>query len=208
MSFTPFTITRYEHHSADALIANLRKVSMLKAPDAYPYKEASIELRKVSFKQVVPAQRYVLEDGLRKVQNLEWELTARGVDLYAMNGYVTIWTDQTGDMPIDVLPPIIEHSVEPNGESVNIINDGMHRMYVARLEWLLPEVVFIQGVPKDYPYYAYPIPDGDWSQVTILPGSHIPHGVIKKWHRIADNKKLYRYFDSAFNNVGGPRGQG
>jgi hypothetical protein len=209
MSSVPFKIIRVERHSQEELCDRLRNVNMLLEREAYPYKEVEIELRKVSFSQVVPAQRYVLGDALKRAQNLEWELAAKGVDLFALNGYVTIWTDQAGeDTPIDVLPPIIEHSVEANGESVNIINDGMHRMYVARLEWRSPEVVFIHGVPKAYPYYAYPIPEGNWNEVSILPGSSIPEDMIKKWHRIPDNKKLYRDFNSAFNNVGGPRGQG
>jgi len=44
--------------------------------------------------------------------------------------------------------------------------------------------------------------------VMLFFGSRIPEGVLKKWHRIPDNKRLYRDFNSAFLNVGGPRGQG
>ncbi len=208
MSTSPFKITDIRLHSGDELFDRLRRVNMLLEKEAFPYRDADISLKKVTFSEVVPAQRYVLEDCLRRVQNLEWELAARGVDLFALNGYVTIWTDRAGDVPIDVLPPVVERSVEADGSVVNIINDGMHRMYAARLEWRMPEVVFIQGVPEQYPYYAYPIPGGNWNEVTLLPGSHIPEGVLKKWHRIPDNKRLYRDFNSAFLNVGGPRGQG
>jgi hypothetical protein len=80
-------------------------------------------------------------------------------------------------------------------------------MYVARLEWKTPQVAYIRGIPAGYPYYAYPIPgDNCWDVVKILEGSHIPSGLIKKWHRISDNKTLYRNFNSSFTNVGGPRG--
>ncbi|UQZ90928.1 hypothetical protein C4J81_17600 [Deltaproteobacteria bacterium Smac51] len=206
MSHTTFKVLSVEHHSEAELLKKLRQVTMLKDPGAYPYKEADIALRKVTFQEVVPAQRYVLENELKKAQNLKWELEKHGHDLFALGGYVTITTDQA-DEPIDVLPPIIESAAEANGETAAIINDGMHRMYVARLEWRNPEVVFIQGVPREYPYYAYPIPGGNWNEVTILPGSEIPAGFIKKWHRISDNKLLYRDFNSAFINVGGPRGQ-
>jgi len=208
VSMSPFKITDIRLHTRDELFDRLRRVNMLLEKEAFPYRDADISLKKVAFSEVVPAQRYVLEDCLKRAQNLEWELAARGVDLFALNGYVTIWTDRAGDVPIDVLPPIVERSVEADGSVVNIINDGMHRMYVARLEWRMPEVVFIQGVPAQYPYYAYPIPEGNWNEVTLLPGSRIPEGVLKKWHRIPDNKRLYRDFNSAFLNVGGPRGQG
>lgn len=203
-----FTITKVVSHSADELLQKLRGVSMLKDPEAFPYRDARIELRTVSYAEVVPAQRYVLADGLYKARNLRWELEKHGVNLFELNGYVSIWTDQS-DEPIDVLPPVVEQSVEANGLRVNIINDGMHRMYVGRLEWRLPQVVYIENIPPQYPYYAFPIPDGDWNVVTVVEeGEEIPAGLIKKWHRTSDNKKLYRNFNSQFINVGGPRGQG
>ncbi len=207
MGHTPFEILKVERRGEADLLEKLRKVTMLKDPGAYPYREADLVLRRVTFQEVMPAQRYVLESELRKVQNLAWELARHSVDLFALGGYVTIHTNQS-DEPIDVLPPIIESAPEANGQTAAIINDGMHRMYVARLEWREPEVVFISGVPRQYPYYAYPIPGGNWNEVAILPGGEIPAGFIKKWHRISDNKLLYRDFNSAFINVGGPRGQG
>ena len=208
MAFEPFVVTEVEKHGPEALFENLRKVSMLKRPDVFPYADAHISLARMPFSDVSPAQRYVLGDALDRAQHLEWELSRFNVDLFALDGYVTIRTDQSAD-PIDVLPPVVESMAESDGRRVNIINDGMHRMYVARLEWKIPQVVFIQGVSPEYPYYAYPIPGGGcWDVVQILEGGHIPSGLIKKWHRIPDNKMLYRNFNSSFTNVGGPRGQG
>lgn len=208
MTFQAFAITRVEKHDPEKLVENLRKVSMLKRPDVFPYAEAEISLELASFSDVLPAQRYVLSDALRRVQHLEWELGRFNINLFALEGYVTIWTDMSPE-PIDVLPPIVESSTEANGQPVNIINDGMHRMYAARLEWKKPQVARIKGVPAEYPYYAYPIPgENCWDVVEILEGSHIHSGLIKKWHRISDNKTLYRNFNSSFINVGGPRGQG
>ena len=209
MASEPFVITKLEKHGQAALLKNLRKVSMLKRPDVFPYADAHLSLARMPFSGVLPAQRYVLSDVMHRVQNLEWELSRFGVDLFALDGYVTIWTDQSPDEPIDVLPPIVESMSENNGQWVNIINDGMHRMYVARLEWKIPQVVFIQGVPPEYPYYSYPIPgDNCWDVIEVLEGGRIPSGLIKKWRRIPDDKTLYRNFNSSFTNVGGPRGQG
>jgi len=208
MPFKPFVITNVEKHDKAALVQNLRKVSMLKRPDVFPYLKADISLARMPFSSVLPAQRYVLSDALHRAQHLEWELSRFGIDLFALDGYVTIWTDQSPE-PIDVLPAIVESMAESNGQWVNIINDGMHRMYAARLEWKIPQVAFIQGVSPEYPYYAYPIPgDNCWDVIQILEGDSIPSGLIKKWHRISDNKTLYRNFNSSFINVGGPRGQG
>ena len=208
MSFQSFAITKVEKHSPEKLIENLRKVSMLKRPDVFPYAGAEISLEQASFSDVLPAQRYVLSDALRRAQHLEWELGRFDIDLFALHGYVTIWTDMSEE-PIDVLPPVVEAMTEANGRPVNIINDGMHRMYAARLEWKTPQVVRIKGIPAEYPYYAYPIPgENCWDVIQILEGSLIRPDLIKKWHRIADNKTLYRNFNSSFINVGGPRGQG
>jgi len=208
MPFEPFDIVDAERHGQAALLNNLRKVSMLKQPDVFPYEGAHLSLARMPVESVLPAQRYVLSDALRRAQHLEWELSRFGIDLFALDGYVTIRTKQSPE-PIDVLPPVVELMAESNGRLVNIINDGLHRMYVARLEWKTPQVVFIQGLPPEYPYYAYPIPgDNCWDVIQILEGDRIPAGMIKKWHRVPDNKTLYRNFNSGFTNVGGPRGQG
>jgi hypothetical protein len=208
MTFTPFKVTKVESHSPDELIKRLRDVVMLKDRSAKPYAEAKLVLRPLAFEQFRPAQRYVLTDNLLKVQHLEWELAEFGFHPLALNGYLTIWTDQ-GPEPIDLLPPVIEAIPEADGSTVNVVNDGMHRLFAGRLEWLVPVVVLAENLPAQFPYYAYPIPGaGPWDQVKILEGSVIPVGHIKKWHRTADNKKLYRDFNSAFQNVGGPRGQG
>ncbi|MDR1487893.1 MAG: hypothetical protein LBT62_07900 [Deltaproteobacteria bacterium] len=207
MAFTQFTITKVLPHDVFELENKLREVAMLKDASVRPYAQAKIVLKTMPYEEFRPAQRYVLSDNLAKVQHLNWELSAHGYDLLNLSGYLTVYTDKS-DEPIDLLPPIIEGQLEANGLFVNVINDGMHRLYVGRQEWKLPKVVHIVDVPRQYPYYAYPIPGAaPWDEVTILPGDVIPAGLIKKFHRISDNKRLYRDFNSAFLNVGGPRGQ-
>jgi hypothetical protein len=208
MAFAPFKITKTERHPADELLERLRGVVMLKDRSAKPYASARLSLERMPFSQIRPAQRYVLTDGLLKAQCLTFELQERGFDPMALDGWLTIHTDQSPE-PIDLLPPVVEAHREADGSFVNILNDGMHRLFAARLEWRLPQVIFASGLPPELPYYAYPIPgDSPWDQVKILEGSHIGAGVIKKWHRTRDNKRLYRDFNSVFQNVGGPRGGG
>jgi hypothetical protein len=208
MTFTPFKITKVDEHSYEELVSRLREVAMLKEPSVKPYAEANIELKSRPYSLFRPAQRYVLSDELLKVQHLEWELLNFGHHPLSLEGYLTIWTDYS-DEPCDLLPPIIENITEFDGSQILVVNDGMHRLFVGRQEWRIPKVVIIDQLPAQYPYYAYPIPGTDpWEQVEILPGHTIPADYIKKWHRTADNKKLYRNFNSAFQNVGGPRGQG
>lgn len=196
-------IERVEHFSEEELIRRLRRVTMLQRPDIYVYETAAISLEEMAVDCLYPAQRYVLAQELQKVREVKWELTRHGYDLFRLNGYVRLWLAGE-EHPIDLLPPVVEESMERNGQVVNIVNDGMHRTYLAYLEWAVPQVVFIRGLPRDLPYYAFPNPDR-WQGIDIV--ESLPEGYIKKWHRIQDYKTLYRNFNSAFQQVGSPRGR-
>jgi hypothetical protein len=194
-------IVKVEHFPNEQLIAQLREITMLKNSEAYPYKEADINLVYIHTNDLAPAQRYVLNSELQKVRELEWQLEGFGYSSFKLNGFVKIWIEGY-DEPIDVLPPIVEKSPEADGKIVNIINDGMHRVFNARLSWVVPQVVIVDNIPGEYPYYAFPTPNG-WNDVEII--DELKNGFVKKWHRIPNHHSLYRNFNSAFQNVGGPR---
>ncbi len=194
-------ITQVETYTAENLIERLRSVTMLKAPEVKVYSNAFISLENIHVRRLSPPQNYILRDELKKVRELKWELSRHGVDLFQLNGFVRI-TIQDYDEQIDVLPPIVEESIEADGSAHYIVNDGMHRVYMALREWVIPQVALIRGVPRDLPYYAFPIPGG-WDKVEER--DDLPDDYIKKWHRIANYYSLYRNFNSSFENVGGPR---
>ncbi len=194
-------IISHEIFSPDNLIERLRNVTMLKSPETRVYDQAFISLEKISTDFLVPPQNYILRGELKKVRELKWALEKRGVNLFELGGFVRI-TLEGSDEPVDVLPPVVEESIEKDGSVHFIINDGMHRVYMARREWVIPQVVLIRGVPKHLPYYAYPAPGG-WNGVDER--DDLPAGYLKKWHRIENYHSLYRNFNSAFVNVGGPR---
>ena len=195
-------ITQVKHFSSQELIKRLENVTMLTSPHTYPYRDVFISLEKISTDYLAPPQNYVLVDELKKVRLLKWALQEQGVDIFNLNGFVKIWFDGA-DAPIDLLPPVVEESIESDGSVLHVINDGMHRLYMARMEWVIPQVVFIRGIPKDLPYYAFPLRDG-WDDVVVV--EELPEGFLKKWHRRENYKALYRNFNSAFDNVGAPRG--
>jgi len=195
-------IEHIERHSVEELLANMRKVGMLTNPSLRVYENSTIELATMHTDEIAPAQRYVLVQEIMKVRELRWALAEHGVNLFKLDGYVTIRLKGYDD-PIDVLPPVIEESVEADGSIVKILNDGMHRVYLARMERSPIQVVYVRDVPKEYPYYAFPLVNG-WNDVEIV--QDLPEGYIKKWHRIKNYKTLYRDFNTGFQNVGGPRG--
>ncbi len=189
--------------SEQDLIDRLRGLTMLEDETIHPYENAFISLENICIDDLFPPQRYVMKKELLKIRELKWRLEEHGVDLFNLGGFVRL-TLEGEEEPIDLLPPVVEEFIERNGKIAHIINDGMHRVYVSYLEWVIPQVVFIRGLPRHIPYYAYPIPEKDWTKIELR--DDIPKTFIKKWHRIEQNKTLYRNFNSVFKNVGGPRG--
>lgn len=187
-------------HPKEELVANLRKVGMKSQPDVRPYGDADINIRQMETNDIWPAQRYVLACELRKIQMLESALRELGIDLYNLDGYASIKVQGCEDW-IDVLPPVVEVSQEGFGK-ISLLNDGMHRVYMARMQGRKIKVIHINGVPSEYPYYAYPLPRR-WADVEII--NDLTKGYVKKFYRIEDPYSLYRDFDLAFDNVGGPR---
>jgi len=199
-------IIALEHHPAAALIACLRKVPLLERTDVLVYSEALISLEQIHPNCLNPPQNYIWLQELRKTQELRWSLAAWGVDLFRLDGYVTYTVRLPGgeEVVYDLYPPVVEESFEADGRLALIINDGMHRLYLARLEWVIPQVTYVRGIPKEYPYYAFPRPGG-WEGLDLLADNPDPQRYLKKCHRTRDNKQLYRDFQAVFQNVGRSR---
>ncbi len=199
-------IIALKRHSTAELIAKLKEVPLLKQPDVFVYRQALITLEQIRTDCLHPAQNYIWLQELRKTQELRWSLAAHGVDLFKLDGYVTytVRREDGAEEDYDLYPPIVEESLEADGSLALVINDGMHRLYLARLEWVAPQVAYIRGVPKAYPYYAYPRRQG-WEGLDLLAENPDPRAYLKKCHRQRDNKRLYRDFQAVFRNVGRSR---
>ncbi len=194
-------ITEVQRFNEEDLIERLRSITMLKAPDTRIYEHAFISLESIAVEHLSPPQNYILRPELVKVRELKWALAEHNIDLFKLDGFVRFRIGDSDDS-IDLLPPIVEESIEKNGAFHLIVNDGMHRVYMALREWVTPQVVLVRGIPKNLPYYAFPVPRG-WDMVEER--DDLPPGYIKKWHRIENYYSLYRNFNSGFENVGGPR---
>ncbi len=193
-------------HSQEELIARLRQVPLMEQPEVMIYEQAFISLEQIHTDYLHPAQNYLWLQELRKTQELGWSLAEQGVDLFRLDGFVT-YTVRQGDgseATYDLYPPIVEESIEADGTLAPIINDGMHRLYLARLEWRVPQVTYIRGLPRAYPYYAYPRRQG-WEGINLLADNPDSKVYLKKCHRVRHNKRLFRDFQAVFHNVGGPR---
>jgi hypothetical protein len=194
-------IQSVERFPEGVLIEKLRDVTMLKAPEVKIYDKAFISVETVAVSSLSPPQNYILREELKKVRELKWALEDHGIDIYRLEGFARLMLEGQEE-PVDLLPPIVEESIEQDGSVHLIVNDGMHRVYMAMREWVIPQVVLVRGIPKHLPYYAFPVPGG-WTNIEER--DDLPPGYLKKWHRIANYHALYRNFNSAFKNVGGPR---
>ena len=199
-------IVAWESRPVAELIKGLKRVPLLEQPEVLVYEQALISLEKIHTDYLHPTQNYIWLQELRKVQDLRWALADQGVDLFHLDGFVTYTLRQPDgtEERYDVYPPVVEESIQADGSLAALINDGMHRLYLARLEWVVPQVVYIRGIPKDYPYYAFPRPRR-WEGMDLLAQNPDPQSYLKKCHRRRENKKLYRDFQAVFNNVGRSR---
>jgi hypothetical protein len=189
-----------ERIDRDELLSALRRTRLLGFDGARPYADARLEIvPAVDPDLLAPAQRYVLAPGVRLILQLRTALLAQGVDVFALDGGVRVRTSWAPDELVPVLPPIVEESREPDGRTVLIINDGIHRVFAARSLGLPITVVTAHGVSPEHPYYACALPDG-WAGVSEL--EHLPDGFQKKTYRNPDGyKALFRDFNAIFPGV-------
>jgi hypothetical protein len=201
MSQTPaMRVTSLERFDSDELLARLRKTPLRGFGKARAYADADIELlRACDPERLAPAQRYVLRPTIATILKLREALLVHDVDLFALDGGALIRTSDDPDESIPVIPPVVEESREPSGDSVLLINDGLHRVAAARCVGLPITVVRVRGVPAERPYYAYALEDG-WSEVEEL--DELPDGYQKKQYRLPSGyKALFREFNAVLPGV-------
>jgi hypothetical protein len=189
-------VATVERFGAEELLERLRAVRLRGHPDVRPYAEADLQLRAVDPDTLAPPQRYVLREGVQTMHDLRAALASHGLDPFALDGGALVTID--GDA-IPVIPPIVEESHEPDGRTVDVIADGLHRVYAARQRGLPITVVVARGLPRDFPYYALALPDG-WAGVAEL--DELPDGFQKKTYRVPDRyKSLFRQYNEVFPGV-------
>jgi len=207
-----------ETRSRGELIAKLQQVT-LRGSSTQPYLNARIDVVTIDPSILAPTQRYVLTDELKKIEQVRWDLLKdHNQDILQLNGYIKCYylnpdaeqpivesmdlKRERAEQVIDVLPPVIEEHFNHKGGIDLLICDGQHRAYLAYTMGTLISVAYVRGVNTLYPYYAYALPNG-WDDVEVR--DDIPQNYIKKFHVAKDHKKLYRNFNSQFENIGDSR---
>jgi hypothetical protein len=190
-------ILEVEQFGRDELLSAIARTRLRGFDRVRPYQEATLELAHgVPPRDLAPAQRYVLRAGIAKILELRAELLLHDVDVFALDGGVYVRTSDDPDERVPVIPPIVEESHEPDGRTVLIINDGIHRIYAAKSLGLTVSVVVARAVPPEYPYYALALQRG-WGEVEEL--DELSAGYQKKEYRQPERyKALFRDFNEVF----------
>lgn len=202
-NFKFMKIIKYELVPELDLLARLKKTPLRGFDNIEVYKDATLSLKtKVEPETLTPPQRYVLTPGVNTILDLDDTFSVLGVDIFALRGAILFWEvsmDPDKDVPIPFLPPIVEVSHERDGLVVDLINDGMHRVYAARKRKKSINIVHVENVPLEYPYYAYAMLEG-WSAVQEF--EELPDVFLKKEYRNPENyKSLFRQFNKIFPGV-------
>jgi hypothetical protein len=172
-----------EPFSREDLLARLRETRLMGFDGARVYEHATLRVQTFDPLDLTPAQRYVLMPNVRKILELREVL-----DVFALDGGAYL-------DGIPLLPPVVERSQEPDGRTVWLINDGIHRVYAARVSGSPVNVVTVEGA--SHPYYALA---ASWEEVVEL--EELPDGFQKKAYRVPENyKALFRDFNAVFPGV-------
>lgn len=174
-------MTRQQIH-AQELLSRLKRTRLCGFDQAEVYANATLSIETVSIENLLPTQTYVLRPITNFLRGLADSLE---VDIFHLDGALVL-------DGVPFLPPIVEES--PEGL---ILNDGMHRTWVARERCSTINAVVARGLPPEYPYYAYPLADG-WNGVAEVD----ERPTVKKRYRDPKNyKALFRDFNEVFPNV-------
>lgn len=194
-------IVKFKFLSENDIISKLKNLTMLKDRTNHVYSEAYMSIISVNPTALFPCQYYILKSELDKKIELKeaFEKHMRRNIFALYGGYEFDVNNEPGSRTL--IPPIIEESIELDGGIYPLINDGIHRIYLAMLLKTNITIIYIRGSKE--PYYAYPLPN-KWKDVKVV--NEIIPGTVKKIYRITNNKKLYRNFDSVFTNCSAPRG--
>jgi hypothetical protein len=195
-------IIKYDLLTEADLLSRLKRTRLRGFDRAEVYRDATLEILETDPAALTPAQRYVLQEGVRAILDVADAFEPLGIDIFGLRGALLFWpqgSDPDRDPPIPFLPPVIEESVERDGRTVLLINDGIHRVYAARKRGRKINVVLARNVPPEYPYYAYALTDG-WAHVEEL--DELREGYQKKEYRNPENyKALFRDFNEIFEGV-------
>jgi len=119
--------------------------------DNFPvYRDAEVKIKRVNPNEVYPISKYVVEGNLEKIMSIRKELEARGFNIFDLDDIL----EYDGGA---ISPPLVENDGE-----VDCIVDGLHRLFLARIEGRDVKVIYVTGADSSHPLIGKPI---SWDRV-------------------------------------------
>jgi hypothetical protein len=178
----------------------LRDVTLLNQPDVHPYEEATISIERFEWHEVMPTARYV-ETGLLAVQRRirQEALALHGQDQLELEGGLIVVGGELGQQ--ELIPPIVEQFDEVG--PIPYILDGSHRTFDGRARQRESFLgLFIRGIRKDCPPYAFP---NLWNEVHEVAERPADKSTWKNYRDYDNRYALYRDYGPINGSV--PRGE-
>ncbi len=182
------------------LLHRIRHTPLVGFQHTKVYLNANIQITQININDVNPTQRYILKDNIKSIQQLyETLIFSHHIDIFKLNSAIS-YRIHGHDKSTYIIPPIIENTKDRKGNNVLVINDGMHRVTLAKqLQRTHINVILITNVPEQFPYYAYPLKYG-WDDVILV--DKLQPGFKKKYYvNEKDHKSLFRNFNAQFYNI-------
>ena len=165
----------------------LREVALSGCRDnrpVYPYMNASISLKEVSYAEVKPTTLYVSRQHLDQQIRVESCLRAVGLDPLNLPGWVVLRDEEIEHR---LTPPLVERFEDIGAYVI----DGAHRTYRGlMLGNTTFQAVYIEGIDPECPGYALP---NEWNEIVEYDTPPMDP-ILKKKYREGDYRSLYRDF--------------
>ena len=165
------------------LESGLRDVRMLVDRALKPYAKAKIRLVQIPVTDLDPIANYVLKSQLGQLRLAQADLCSQyALSLFDLTASLNTKCAATLFRQV---PPVIERYFEPTEQRmVNVVIDGLHRVFLAReLELDKIWVVQITEVPDEYPVVSLPV---RWEDVR--PVIRVPANRAKRKFRYSSTK--------------------
>lgn len=185
-------ITNYKLHPKQELFDIMRRTYLAGDHNILPFKDAKISIQKLSYRDVIPTQTFVLNDQIANIHNIYTQMKRNGINIFDLDGFLSyrVASDPKSDTAFVLTPPIIEVI-----ENQPLLIDGQHRITYAGDNNLTFNALVIENVAKEVYPYQLPLADG-WDAVQRFE-TKLPDGFVRKQRRYPNpetNKFFFREY--------------
>lgn len=160
-----------------------------------PYKDAKVSIQKLSYRDVIPTQTFVLNDQLTNIHNIYTQMMRNGINIFNLDGFLSYQIapnsgTTVSDTVFVLTPPIIELI-----DNQPLLIDGQHRITYAGDNNMTFNALLIENIAQEVYPYQLPIAGG-WDAVQRFE-TKLPDGFIRKQRRYPTpemNKFFFREY--------------